>query len=181
MYTLESPPRDARTFDRHESDAVWERMQEQALRAFRNGKTAAAMSGWAKALDLANCHFQRGDPRLAASLTNQAFSLLRRQQIYQAQRLFDQATRCWEESWRWVPLMVPQRIAGETDDCRYHETAEKEFYGLIKYGQSITETLAREQCLPTGGLEHWIEHKPKSMCDLRKLISAVFLIASQKP
>lgn len=180
-YMLESTLKDTPAFDRHESDAIWERLQEQALRSYRAGNIIVAKNGWAKAFDTAKRHFRRGDPRLATSYTNQAFSLIRQQQIYQAQRHLEQAMYGWEDSWRWVPLMLPPRIGDKIQETQYNEATQREFYAFIKRGRSITETLSRERRLPTGGLEDWTEHKPKSMCDLRKLISSVFLIVSQKP
>ncbi|MGI9492638.1 MAG: hypothetical protein ACR2QF_09595 [Geminicoccaceae bacterium] len=179
-YMLDSTTKDAPAFDRHEANAIWERLQEQALRGYRARNTAAAHHGWAKALDVAKRHFSRGDPRLATSYTNMAFSLLREQQIYQAQRHFETAVLCWEDSWRWIPLMVPPHIDDQIQETQYNEATQKEFYAFIERGRSITKTLARAQRLPIGGLEDWLEQKPKSMCDLRKLTAAVFLIVSQE-
>ncbi|MGI9451184.1 MAG: hypothetical protein ACR2QH_11190 [Geminicoccaceae bacterium] len=177
---LESTHKDAPTFDRHESDAVWERLQEQALRGYRAGNAAAAYHGWAKALDVARRHFKRGDPRLAASYTNQAFSLMRQRQAFQAQQHLETAALCWEDSWRWIPLMMPPHIDDQIQETQYNQTTQKEFHAFIERGRSITETMARDGCLPAGGLEDWLQHKPTSMCDLRKLVAAVFLIVSHE-
>ena len=179
-YMLESPLKGATAFDRHEADAVWERLQEQALRGYRAGNTAAAYRAWAKALDVAERHFKRGDPRLAASYTNQAFSLMRQRQAFQAQKHLETAAHCWEDSWRWIPLMMPPHIDDQIQETQYNQTAQREFHAFVERGRSITETLARDGRLPTGGLEDWLEHRPKSMCDLRKLVAAVFLIVSQE-
>lgn len=177
----ETSPPDMAAFDQNEADTAWEHTEEQALRAFRAGETVLAKNGWARALDIATRHFKRGDPRIAASYTNQAFSLLRQQQSHQAKQLFDNAVRCWEDSWRWVPLMVPPRIGDRIEEAQYSAAVQKEFYALITCGQSITETLAREQHPPIGSLEDWRACKPRTMCDERKLMSAVFLIVSKKP
>jgi len=180
-YVLESTLQDAPAFDRHESDAIWERLQEQALRSYRAGDIIAAKKSWDKAFDVAKRHFRRGDPRLATSYTNRAFSLIRQQQTYQAQRHLELAMQGWDDGWCWVPLMVPPRTGSQIQKTHYNETTQKEFYAFIKRGRSITQSLARERRLPTGGIENWLEHKPKSMCDVRKLISSVFLIVSKKP
>ena len=177
----EMTPTTGHSFDKKEADAVWERMQEQALRAFRAGRAAEAKAGWARALEIAKQHFEWGDPRLATSYTNQAFSLIGEQRLHQAEPLFQTAIRCWDDSWRWVPLMTPPGTRGQTDEISYDKAAQKEFYDFIKRGQSITETLQHDRRPPMGGLEDWNQHRPKTMCDVRKLIASVFLIVSIAP
>ena len=54
------------------ADLAWERAQEQAAIAYRAGDPITPTRLWATALDIARKHFQRGDPRLASSLTNNA-------------------------------------------------------------------------------------------------------------
>lgn len=172
--------RDMSAFDQTRLDSSWERVQEHALRAFRCRNIIAAKHSWNQAFGIAKDHFERGDPRLATSCTNQAFSLLRQGQTHQGYLLFNEAIRCWEDSWRWVPLMVPPRHADRQSERHYTEKARQEFYTLTKKGQAITEGIMKGR-LATGGLEGWREHKPKSICDVRRLISAVFLIASNSP
>lgn len=162
-------------------DATWERVQERALKAFRGGDQAAAINGWTKAFDIAKQRFTRGDPRLAASYTNQAFALIRQNQLHRATLLLADAVRCWEDSWRWVPLMQPLPADGQREENRFDEATQQEFYDFIKKGQAITETLAAERKLPLGGLEDWERHQPPTMCDVRKLVAAVFLMASTAP
>ncbi len=180
-YMIETAPPDALAFDRSESDATWERTQDQALRAFRSGDLFAARTGWARALEIARRHFDWGDPRLAASYTNQAFPLMRQQQLHQASRLLDQALRCWEESWRWIPLMRAIPSDNPVEKNWFDRPAQSEFYALVKRGQANTQTLAHERRLSIGGLEDWQAYKPPTMCDVRKLMAAVFLIVSEKP
>jgi hypothetical protein len=163
-----------------EADAAWERTAEHALRAFKAGDAAGAKSGWAKALEIADRHFRRGDPRIAASCTNQAFSLIRQQQLHQANKLFDRAMDCWGDSWRWVPLMLPLSLGDEAEEAQFSAEAQKEFYLWVRRGQSLTEALAREQCPPPACVADLQARKPKIMCDERKLLSAVFLIVSRQ-
>lgn len=167
--------------DQNQVDLTWERLQEQAMHAFRAGDTAIATANWAKALEIAERYFDRGDPRLAASRSNQAFSLMRQKQIHQANTLFQQAIAAWEASWRWVPLMVAPRLPDDIESLPYGKAVQDEFYGFIKQGKHMTEALQQEQRLPVGGLEEWQEVKPHSMTDVRKLFAAVFLMASAKP
>ena len=176
MIDMQSALRLDRAFhDGHQADIVWERTQDQALRAYRARKLPAAGRLWAKALDIARHRCERGDPRLAASHTNHAFYLNRRQQTYQAQRHFDDALRCWEDSWRWVPFMRPPSAGTPF----YDGAMQKGFHDVISRGQAMTENLAREQQVPQGGLEDWIELQPGPMSDLRHLLGSVFLIVSE--
>ncbi|MGH1481591.1 MAG: hypothetical protein ACRBM6_23155 [Geminicoccales bacterium] len=167
--------------DQSRCDAAWERMQERALKAFRDGDLAAAVQSWATAFDIAKQNFAWGDPRLAASFTNHAFALIRQDQLHPATLLLNDAVRCWEDSWRWVPLMRPLPGDGQAAEDRYDDAVLPELYAFIKRGQAITETLAKERQLPNGGLEEWQENKPSTMCDLRKLVSAILLMASKAP
>jgi hypothetical protein len=173
---IEPVRQETAAFNQSHSDAIWERTQEHALRAFRSGETAPARNGWKKAFDLAERHFSWGDPRVAASYTNQAFSLNRQQQAYEAKHLLDEAARCWEDSWRWVPLMVPL----STEEAQYDGDEQKAFYALIRQGQSITEALAEGQPPPKGGFEDWLTRRPAKMCDERKLLAAVYLMVSKR-
>lgn len=168
------------TVDRGRVDATWERTQEQAMQAFYAGDAGKARMGWAKALEIAERHFERGDPRLAASLTNHAFALLRRSQIHQANSYFQRALGAWEDSWRWVPCMTPSAGPGETDVKPYDRETQDIFYALIRRGRTITETLATEHRLSPAEGDDWATVKPKGMTDVRRLFSAVFLIPTAR-
>lgn len=168
------------TVDRGRVDATWERTQEQALNAYYDGDAAKARASWAKALDIAERHFERGDPRLAASLNNHAFALLRQSQIHQANSYFQRAEKAWEDSWRWIPCMTPSTGPGETAAEPYDRETQDIFYALIKRGRTITETLATEHRLTETEGDDWQTVKPKGMTDVRRLFSAVFLIPTAR-
>lgn len=167
-------------FDQNRADAVWERTQEQALRIFQTRGIGRARPIWTKATQIAKSQFEWGDPRIAASCANQAFSMIRQKDMHQGQLLFDESLRCWKDSWRWVSLMEPPHLGGQFEKSQFTGKARQSFYALIQRGQAMTEALARNQ-LATGGFEDWQEHKPKTMCDVRRLVAAIFLIASLKP
>jgi hypothetical protein len=165
------------------SDLTWERCQEQAALAFRAGDAAQAARLWAQALRVAEQHFGRGDPRLAASLANQALVMRRQRQDYQAKRLFEDALRAWDETWRWIHLMTP-RPAGASERLEssnhleiYDPAARRAFTALAERGRAATGRIERYDELPQGGLAEWFEIKPQRMTDLRKLLAAVLLIA----
>ena len=173
--TLQSRPI---SVDRNRIDLTWERTQEQAMHAFKNNHAALARAHWAKALQIAERHFERGDPRLAASLSNHAFALLRQNQMHQANLYFRRSIEAWEESWRWIPWMAPS--SGGDEAAPYDRRTQDVFYALVRSGQAITEALWRERCLPEVGGDDWPAVKPKTMNDIRRLFSAVFLMPTAK-
>ena len=163
------------------ADLAWERAQEQAAIAYRAGDPITPMRLWAAALDIAEKHFGRGDPRLASSLTNNALVMRRRGQDYQAKRMFHDALEVWDASWRWIHLMTPERAAdgarGSDHLDVYERDARAWFNALARQGRKATMALERHNRLPASGLDEWFEIKPKRMSDLRKLLGAVLLVA----
>jgi hypothetical protein len=167
------------------ADLAWERCQEQAALAFRAGDAATSARLWGQALSIAEQHFSRGDPRLAASLTNQALVMRRQRQDYQAKRLFEEALTAWGDSWRWILLMTPrpagawQRPEHSNQLEVYDPIACSWFSALAERGRLATARLERYDELPASGLAEWFDIKPHRLNDLRKLLAAVLLIASK--
>ncbi len=165
------------------ADLTWERCQERAALAFRAGDAVSAARLWEQALAIAEQHFVRGDPRLAASLANHALVMRRRRQDYQAKRLFEDALLAWDETWRWIHLMTPQptvvseRVTQSNQLAIYDAAARDAFTRLAERGREATACLERRDELPEGGLAEWFEIKPRRLTDLRKLLAAVLLIA----
>lgn len=163
------------------ADLAWERCQEQAAIAYRAGDTITPTRLWAAALDIAEKRFGRGDPRLASSLTNNALVMRRRRQDYQAKKMFQDALEAWDDSWRWIHLMTPNRAphrARRSDHLDvYGRDARAWFNALARQGRAATVALERYDRLPASGLDEWFEIKPKRMSDVRKLLGAVLLIA----
>jgi hypothetical protein len=163
------------------ADLAWEGYQERAAIAFRAGDPITSSRLWTAALDIAEKHFGRGDPRLASSLTNQALVMRRRRHDYQAQKRFREALDVWDDSWRWIHLMTPGRTAGgapRSDHLDiYGRDARAWFNALAQQGRAATEALERHDALRANGLDEWFAIKPKRMSDLRRLLGAVLLIA----
>ena len=157
------------------ADILWEISQEQAALAFRAGGIAAATEHWARALEIADRYFERGDPRLAASLTNHAVVLRRRRQVHQAGRLFAQAQDVWDDGWRWIEVTgcPPQAGASEVG---YDRASRAAFTALLAKGRTATATLAAFNRLPQDLTGSWFELRPRSFTDLRKLLAAVLLM-----
>lgn len=164
------------------ADLAWERCQERAALAYRAGDPITVSRLWSQGLTIARQHFGRGDPRLAASLTNCAL-VMRRRQDYQAQRLFREALEVWADSWRWVHLMTPgqssavARLARSDQLDVYDPGARAQMMALAERGRAATARLERFDCLPETGLDEWFRIKPRRLTDLRKLLAAVLLIA----
>ncbi len=162
---------------RVDADVAWERAQEKAIRSLRDGNADEAKANWAKALEIAERHFERGDPRLATSFTSHGFVLLRREQIHNANTYFQMAIAAWEDAWRWIPMMTPTSAADdEEEDKPYDQTTQEAFYALVKQGQSITEAIMKDHQLPEAVGDDWLAVKPKAMNDIRRLFAAVFLM-----
>ncbi len=176
--TLDVTKKHKLAFNRGKADAIWERTAEQAVLTFRRRGVGAARPLWIKAIDIADSQFTWGDPRLAASYANQAFCLIQSKEMHRGQLLSQAAMRCWKDSWRWVYLMTPPSISQQFDAPQYTDNARQSFYELIEHGQTVTDMLAQGRT-PLGGFEDWLRHKPKTMCDLRKLVGSVFLLASK--
>lgn len=166
--------------DRNRVDLAWERHQEQAMQAFRTGVAASARTNWAKALEIAERHFDRGDPRIAASLSNHAFALLRQKNIHQANTYFQRAMIAWEDSWCWIPWMMPSKAQGEGEATPYDRETQEAFYNLVRQGQGMTEMLWRENRLSEADGDDWPAVRPRSMNDIRRLFSAVFLMPTAR-
>jgi len=162
-----------------ECDLVWEQYQEQAGLAYRDGDVLTPPRLWARALEIADRWFARGDPRLATSLTNQALVLRRRGQVQQAEWTFARAFKAWDDSWRWVSIMVPP---GTPDAAAgYDHETRATFHALIERGRAATAALERYDSLPVNRLDLWFELRPSHLSDLRKLLGAVLLIAPDPP
>jgi hypothetical protein len=164
------------------ADLVWERLQEQAALAYRAGDALSAARAWEQTLAIAREHFGRGDPRLAASLTNQALVMRRRRQEWQAKQMFEEAFTVWAESWRWIHLMTPSRRATpQRERLEVYEPAARAcFTALADRGCAATAWLERHDELLDDGLADWFAIKPRRFSDLRRLLAAVLLIAPKR-
>lgn len=159
------------------ADSAWERAQEKGMLALRQGRLDEAKLNWAKALNIAEHNFDRGDPRLATSFTCKGFVLLRQDHVHQANTYFQSAISAWEDAWRWIPMMAPSNTADNDEQpAAYDQVTQDAFYALIEQGKSITEAIQQKQRLPEATGDDWSAVKPKGMNDIRRLFAAVFLM-----
>lgn len=156
-------------------DVTWEQIQDSALRAFHTGRTELASRNWERGMVVARRHFGPADPRLAASLTNHGYVLRRCGERYEAERHLREALNVWERGWRWTGRMAPSNAP----DCVYPAAARTWFDALINQGHAATWRMRIHDELPEYRLHLWTEHRPMWLCDVRKLMAAVLLIASR--
>ncbi len=177
---LSSPTRASERRARADADVTWERTQEKAMLALRDGDTGEARANWAKAKGIAERNFERGDPRLATSFTSHGYVLLRQDHIHQANVHFQSAIEAWDDAWRWIPMMTSSNLAGGDGDAKpYDQAMQEAFYAMINQGKSITEAIMRDQRLPEAAGDDWFTVKPTAMNDIRRLFAAVFLMPTK--
>lgn len=155
-------------------DLAWEQVHEGGLRAFGAGRASLAAEHWQRGLTIAQGRLGPDDPRLATSLTNVGLVLRRRGDFHQASRHFRDAGVVWDRAVRWVRLMTPP---GDMDGG-YDEAAMARFEHLIGEGKAASLAIESLGALPPWGLDGWLSVRPRRGSDLRKLLAAVFLIAS---
>ncbi len=155
---------------------TWERTQELAVQAARLNRIGAAERHWARALEIAERHLGRGDPRLAASLTNLAYGLRLLGREAEAKRRFDQAMSVWDDSWRWLPLM---RDTSRRVEQTYDPATQRRFEHLVARARAATASMARDNAVPVGRYEQWLALRPRTMNDVRKLLGGVLLVMSR--
>lgn len=157
------------------TDFAWEQVQESGLRAFGAGGETVAAKHWCRGLTIAQGHFDPADPRLATSLTNVGLVLRQRGDFHEASRHFRDAGAVWDRAVGWVRLMTPP---GRPDGA-YDEATIARFEELLAQGKAATLAIDSLDVLPPWGLDGWLSVRPRRGSDLRKLLSAVFLIASR--
>jgi hypothetical protein len=165
-----------------EEELQWERLQEQAAAA--SDEEAARL--WAEALRLARAHFAANDPRLAASLANQAVALRNRGRESLALELLDEALRVWDAAPAWIEAMRPERRArSSTFHLRleskhkggYERFSRERYQALAEDGRDATLALKHGEAGAGDRLARWHKHKPEGFTDGRKLMAAALLIA----
>ena len=169
-----------------ESDLAWETRQAEAAEHDASGRHDAAAALWAEGLRLAREAFAGNDPRLAASLANQAHGLRRAGRNQAARGLFEEALLAWDASGPWVAALAPERRARSST---FHLRLEaKHPGGYAHHSRERYEALAAEGRAALlalrdgreGGddrLARWHKERPEGYTDARKLLAAVCLIA----
>lgn len=169
-------------------ELAWEQAQERAADAAEAGCHEAAVDAWAEALRLARANFATGDPRLAASLTNQSAGLIFKGEDQAATSLLREALLVWDGSGPWVEALRPERRARSStfhlrlaskNPGQWDRFSRERYAALAAEGRAATKAWA-EGIPPQGGAyDRWRAEKPESFTDARKLMAAALLVATR--
>ena len=172
-----------------EAELAWERCQESAGDLNAGGNFEAAATLWAEALRLARENFAGNDPRLAASLANQAYASRRAGREEAARALFDEALLAWDASGPWVAALASERRArSSTFHLRleakhpggYAHHSRERNQALAVEGRAALLALRDQQPPPFDGPARWAKERPEGYTDARKIMAAVLLVASHR-
>ena len=169
-----------------EAELAWERCQESAGDLNAGGNFEGAAVFWAEALRLARENFAGDDPRLAASLANQAQALRRAGRDQAARALFEEAFVVWDASGPWLAALAPERRArSSTFHLRleakhpggYAHHSRERYEALAAEGRAALLALRDGREGDDDRLARWHRERPEGYTDARKLLAAVCLIA----
>ncbi len=170
-----------------EAELAWETRQAEAAEHDASGRHAAAAALWAEGLRLARATFAGNDPRLAASLANQAQALRRAGRDRAARALFEEALLAWDASGPWVAALAPERRArSSTFHLRleskhpggYAHHSRERYEALAAEGRAALLALRDGRNAGDNRLARWRNDWLEGYSDARKLIAAVLLIAA---
>ncbi len=168
-------------------DLRWERLQEGASRAWREGDPERAARLWQAARLLAFFRFRRSDPRYATSLANAAMAARLAGRHARAGRLYARAIRLWSRVPERVADVEPARRARSSlfhlrMEARHWETyranQRKRLAAFVAEAGAVLEALAEGREPPHRLYERWRGEKPSVFDDARKILSAALLIAA---
>lgn len=175
-----------------EADLEWERQTEEALAALSEERIDEARAGFASALRLARAEFGLNDPRLAASLSNQAAAVATADgggagQIKAA------AAQAWSACDGWIDKMTAPRTARSSMFHlrmeRLHRPAYEERWRVKgrELLSDVREELCTDETLELVGpheaadrVARWHRERPVTLSDPRKLMASVILLAAQE-
>jgi hypothetical protein len=169
-----------------EAELAWETRQAEAAEHDASGRHDRAAALWAEGLRLARATFAANDPRLAASLANQALALRRAGGDEAARALFEEALLAWDASGPWLAALAPERRArSSTFHLRleakhpggYAHHSRERYQALAAEGRTALLALRDGREGEDDRLTRWHRERPEGYTDARKLLAAVCLIA----
>ncbi|MHA6644936.1 hypothetical protein [Mesorhizobium sp. A623] len=176
-----------------EADLEWERLNEVALSCLAEGRTEEARSNFAGALRLARNDFAAGDPRIAASLTNQAAALESVDGHANTAQIRAAAAQAWAACDGWIEKMTAPRTARSSlfhlRMERLHRPAYEERWRVK--GRELLAGVRQEVVSSdtfefvglqeaTARLARWHRERPVTLSDPRKLMAAVILLGARE-
>ncbi len=175
-----------------ETDLEWERLALEALADLGEGREREALDAIRKALYVARTHFTKGDPRLAASLTNQAAALAAADPPAATGVIVRAALEAWADCDRAIADMTPPRRARSSLFHLRMEQRHRETYAKRWRDESherladVRAAFAGAEAMALVGPEEarkrialWQRERPPTLDDSRKLLAAVILLAAR--
>lgn len=172
------------------ADLDWERLQEDAMAAWRAGDIGTAIANWRRARSIAFWRFRRRDPRFVTSLANAAMAARLRGREAQARALYATAIRRWRRVADQVEDIEPSRRARSSlfhlrMEARHRDTYVANQRTRMRAfaadaGQAL-EALCANRVPECRLYERWRGEKPPIFDDMRKFLSAALLIAAPLP
>lgn len=177
----------ARAAGWRDCDIAWERLQERALGALRDGDPAFAARLWRLGWLIAFLRFRRHDPRYAASLANLGLvaRLAGRERL--ARRRYAAALRRWGAAPDWIDTMA---IARRGRSSLFHLQSEALHWNqydrsLRRDAMDIARDVASQLNAATQGqpspgrtCDRWPGENPAIFDDRRKFLGGALLIAA---
>ncbi|WP_156459942.1 hypothetical protein [Mesorhizobium sp. Root157] len=175
-----------------EADLEWERRTEDSLSALAEGRVDEARAGFANALRLARAGFAANDPRLAASLSNQAAAVATENGSGTGQ-IRAAAAQAWSACDSWIDKMTAPRTARSSMFHlrmeRLHRPAYEERWRVKgrELLADVREEVCADETLEFVGrheaaerVARWHRERPVTLSDPRKLMAAVILLAARE-
>ncbi|ESR25680.1 hypothetical protein [Lutibaculum baratangense] len=166
-------------------DLAWERLQEEAGAAWREGRQDAAVRAWRRAWRIAFWRLARDDPRFATSLANAALADRLAGREARAARRYERAMALWEK----VPIWLEgAEIRPRARSSMFHlrmEARHRDTYranALARLSRFVEEAQEASRCAWAGEpcphrlITRWRGEKPSVFDDTRKLLAAALLI-----
>lgn len=167
-------------------DLAWERLQERANAAFREGDCVKASRLWRRAVWLARWRLTRDDPRYATSLANAGTAALLSGNAALARRRYARAFGLWGAAPDWVDAMTVSRRARSSlfhlrMESQHWDSYQADFRRrAMDCAREVAASLdAAAKGLPVPAQLHdrWRAQKPAAFDDFRKFLGAALLLA----
>ena len=169
-------------------DLWWERLQEQANEALREGQEKQAVRLFRRAHWISYVGFARGDPRQATGFANAAFAARRSGSPGRAERNYKAAIKIWSRA----PMVLQTlSIQPRARSSLFHLRMEVKHWdtyprqhedaaGQVRRGRTGEglEALSADAPPPHRLFSRWRGEKPAVFDDTRKILAACLLVAS---
>lgn len=176
-----------------QEDLDWENSAEAAMEAAAADRADDGRENIALSLRLAIAGFARNDPRLGASLANQAAQLAERGDARASDQVLEDSLRVWRDCGGWIAAMTAPRVARSSlfhmrMEQRHRDAYEERW--RVKWAELVSEARSRVDAPGAlrlvGGpeaverLARWRRERPAMLNDTRKLMGAVLLLACRR-